>query len=297
MRERQPFLACRSVRCGWHCSGPTLKLPHPPTEPSCCRPHLAGVFAELWHARPAHSLPALPSAPNADLASRQLGGEPARTLADYVQAEGLSVTTATVDVDYSYWPAYDVLQVWEPRDEVQCWRVSGTCPVCLHLPASLQRLHALRMAACCMMPGCARCWVPQLSTHHMPSRAMQRLLPAGVDVPSAFESVGHIAHLNLREELLPYKHIIGQVGAVVPLSTAVEGVSAPFTRGFGTYSTYGFPTGSMRTLGCVSGGPLCLASLAWPTARRAHNSRWWEPQQGAHQLDTFPGSMGWKALL
>lgn len=84
----------------------------------------------------------------ADLASRQLGGEPARTLAGFLQDEGLSVTTATVDVDYSYWPAYAVLQ---------------------------------------------------------------RLLPAGMEVPSSFESVGHIAHLNLREELLPFKYIIGQV--------------------------------------------------------------------------------------
>lgn len=39
----------------------------------------------------------------------------------------------------------------------------------------------------------------------------QRLLPPGVEVPSSFETVGHLAHLNLREELLPYKHLIGQV--------------------------------------------------------------------------------------
>ena len=30
-------------------------------------------------------------------------------------------------------------------------------------------------------------------------------------MPTSFESVGHIAHLNLKDELLPYKHIIGQV--------------------------------------------------------------------------------------
>lgn len=40
---------------------------------------------------------------------------------------------------------------------------------------------------------------------------MQRLLPAGIEVPSAFETVGHIAHLNLRDEALPYKKLIGEV--------------------------------------------------------------------------------------
>ena len=30
-------------------------------------------------------------------------------------------------------------------------------------------------------------------------------------MPSSFETVGHIAHLNIRDELIPYKHLIGQV--------------------------------------------------------------------------------------
>lgn len=40
---------------------------------------------------------------------------------------------------------------------------------------------------------------------------MQKVLPADVDVPSSFEAVGHIAHYNLREPHMPYKHVIGQV--------------------------------------------------------------------------------------
>lgn len=40
---------------------------------------------------------------------------------------------------------------------------------------------------------------------------LKKLLPEGSDVPSSFETVGHIAHLNIRDELIPYKHLIGQV--------------------------------------------------------------------------------------
>jgi hypothetical protein len=32
-----------------------------------------------------------------------------------------------------------------------------------------------------------------------------------VDVPGSFETVGHVAHLNLRDELLPHKFVIGRV--------------------------------------------------------------------------------------
>jgi tRNA G37 N-methylase Trm5 len=40
---------------------------------------------------------------------------------------------------------------------------------------------------------------------------LRAILPEGVEVPTAFESVGHIAHLNLREQQLPYKRLIARV--------------------------------------------------------------------------------------
>lgn len=40
---------------------------------------------------------------------------------------------------------------------------------------------------------------------------LKKLLPADVEIPSSFESVGHIIHLNLKDAVLPYKRIIGQV--------------------------------------------------------------------------------------
>ncbi len=46
---------------------------------------------------------------------------------------------------------------------------------------------------------------------HLTPVCAQRLLPPDVEVPSSFESVGHIAHLNLREEQLPHRYVIGQV--------------------------------------------------------------------------------------
>ena len=40
---------------------------------------------------------------------------------------------------------------------------------------------------------------------------LKKLLPEGCDIPSSFETVGHIAHLNLRDEHKGYEGIIGQV--------------------------------------------------------------------------------------
>ncbi|GAB2278038.1 hypothetical protein Dimus_012737 [Dionaea muscipula] len=43
------------------------------------------------------------------------------------------------------------------------------------------------------------------------NEVLEALLPKGMIVPCAFETVGHIAHLNLREEHLPYKKLIAKV--------------------------------------------------------------------------------------
>ncbi|XAR56604.1 tRNA (guanine(37)-N(1))-methyltransferase [Bertholletia excelsa] len=40
---------------------------------------------------------------------------------------------------------------------------------------------------------------------------LEALLPKDVIIPSAYEVVGHIAHLNLRDEHLPYKKVIAKV--------------------------------------------------------------------------------------
>ena len=40
---------------------------------------------------------------------------------------------------------------------------------------------------------------------------LQRLLPAGVQVPAGFETIGHIAHLNLSEPQLPWGRVIARV--------------------------------------------------------------------------------------
>ncbi|KAJ8628995.1 hypothetical protein MRB53_022318 [Persea americana] len=42
-------------------------------------------------------------------------------------------------------------------------------------------------------------------------KILEAVLPKGMIIPSAFETVGHISHLNLREEHLTYKKVIAQL--------------------------------------------------------------------------------------
>ncbi|KAG8657436.1 tRNA (guanine(37)-N1)-methyltransferase 1 isoform X1 [Manihot esculenta] len=40
---------------------------------------------------------------------------------------------------------------------------------------------------------------------------LKQILPPGVEIPSSFETIGHIAHLNIHDELHPYKDVIAKV--------------------------------------------------------------------------------------
>ena len=53
-------------------------------------------------------------------------------------------------------------------------------------------------------------------------QVLTSLLPENVTIPSGFALVGHIAHVNLRDEQLPYKHVIGRV--ITDKNNAVETV-------------------------------------------------------------------------
>ncbi|KAM1356592.1 hypothetical protein ACFX13_031430 [Malus domestica] len=56
-----------------------------------------------------------------------------------------------------------------------------------------------------------RCKLTVFYEYWQMNEILEALLPEGMIVPSAFETVGHIAHLNLRDEHLPYKKLIAKV--------------------------------------------------------------------------------------
>jgi tRNA (guanine37-N1)-methyltransferase len=43
------------------------------------------------------------------------------------------------------------------------------------------------------------------------TEVLKHYLPEGTEIPSSFEAIGHIAHLNLRDPVLPFKYLVGQV--------------------------------------------------------------------------------------
>jgi hypothetical protein len=53
----------------------------------------------------------------------------------------------------------------------------------------------------------------RIGYEHLPTdEILRKLLPSHIqEIPTSFEQAGHIAHMNLRDEVLPYKSLIGQV--------------------------------------------------------------------------------------
>ncbi|XP_040988139.1 tRNA (guanine(37)-N1)-methyltransferase 1 isoform X3 [Juglans microcarpa x Juglans regia] len=56
-----------------------------------------------------------------------------------------------------------------------------------------------------------RCKLTLFYNYWQMNEILEAMLPKDIIVPSAFETVGHVAHLNLREEHLPYKNLIAKV--------------------------------------------------------------------------------------
>nr|GEV91140.1 tRNA (guanine(37)-N1)-methyltransferase 1 [Tanacetum cinerariifolium] len=56
-----------------------------------------------------------------------------------------------------------------------------------------------------------RCKLTLFYSYWQMNEVLEALLPKGMIVPSSFETVGHIIHLNLRDEHLPYKNVIAKV--------------------------------------------------------------------------------------
>lgn len=47
--------------------------------------------------------------------------------------------------------------------------------------------------------------------HMSVEEVLKKLLPTSIkDIPSAFEQIGHVAHINLRDDVLSFKYLIGQ---------------------------------------------------------------------------------------
>ena len=55
--------------------------------------------------------------------------------------------------------------------------------------------------------------------HYPADQILNAIMPDGIEVTKSFETVGHIAHMNLKEHQLPYKHIIGMSKSVFNIAT------------------------------------------------------------------------------
>ena len=112
---------------------------------------------------------------------------------------------------------------------------------------------------------------------------LRALLPAeavkaaGGEVPTAFETVGHIAHVNLRPALLPYRHVVGAaVLAKNPRLRTVVTKTASIENAYRTFPLAviaGAPAleTDVRESGCVF--RLNLADVYWNSRLQAEHAR------------------------
>lgn len=234
------YRGTRSTSCCCSASRSLLKVrPNRIAQHSCTAPHRTALH-------PPHHVAARAELPGLEVSrdGRSV------TVGEVAAADGLEVCQAQVEVDYSYYSASAVLQVgsgveWVGSRGVEGWggagglcgrgaarllyaayaagaccagRQAGAMLAC-HNSGSIVGCYLMCICTCTDVQSRGCCLLrphPHTSSSHthtrMPLRSSQRILPPGSEVPSAFETVGHIAHLNLREELLPWKHVIGQVG-------------------------------------------------------------------------------------
>lgn len=71
---------------------------------------------------------------------------------------------------------------------------------------------------------------PSLEVFTIPDEVLKQLIPSNIEVVTAYEAIGHIAHMNLRDDCLPYRKIIGQVILDVRFSSFFLHLLIPFRR-------------------------------------------------------------------
>ena len=74
---------------------------------------------------------------------------------------------------------------------------------------------------------------------------LKKLLPKGIEIPGGYETVGDIAHMNLSDEQMPYKNVIGK--AILDKNTQLRTVVTKIGKIEATYRFY--------SLECIAGEP------------------------------------------
>jgi tRNA (guanine37-N1)-methyltransferase len=132
--------------------------------------------------------------------------------------------------------------------------------------------------------------------HFVVSHILSILLPTNVHpIPTAFEMVGHVAHLNLQEQHVPYRRVIGSV--LLESLASIETVIVKVGQVSGPFRTYNFEVvaGRDSTWVQVIEGSLKLefdlSKVYWSTRLTTERRRMIESvfQKGQTIADAFCG--------